>query len=65
METEHFCPTCRFYRPKPKNTSGSNFVGFCHRYPRQYSGGYYNVTEIKADDWCGEWKPIDYPEVRI
>jgi hypothetical protein len=59
METEHFCPTCKFYRQKPKDTSGSSKTGFCHRYPRQYSGGYYNIIQVEKTDWCGEWMAND------
>lgn len=55
MDENHPCPTCTFYRAKPKNTSGSALVGYCHRYPRHYSSGYYNVIEVTKTDWCGEW----------
>jgi hypothetical protein len=55
MDENHPCPTCIFYRDKPKNTSGSALVGYCHRYPRVYFNGYYNIIEVKNVDWCGEW----------
>lgn len=53
MDENHPCPSCKFYR---KKSQPSNLlVGFCHRYPRTYSQGYYNIVEVKSDDWCGEW----------
>ena len=55
MDEQHLCPTCKFYRTKLKNTCGSEFVGYCHRYPRVYSNGHYNIIEVKDVDWCGEW----------
>jgi len=52
MDEQHLCPTCKFYRVKSKV---ENFSGYCHRYPRVYSNGYYNIIEVKDVDWCGEW----------
>jgi len=56
MDEQHLCPTCKFYRAKPRM---ENLAGYCHRYPRQYSGGYYNVIQVSDKDWCGEWVASD------
>ena len=55
MDENHPCSKCKFFRSNPNDKKN----GFCHRYPRQYSNGYYKFSLVELIDWCGEWQPSD------
>lgn len=54
-----YCKDCKFYQENK---------GECHRYPPsiwsethcEFSTSYCcNFPEVKGNDWCGEFKPIE------
>lgn len=49
---DEICVHCKFF----EFFGDSDDRGFCHRYPRTPVGDDDALPQVRAYDWCGEWK---------